>query len=179
MAELQQFPTGVDTYNNPQATDPLLTAGSVGLTTLMTDLQNASIQVQTKLGTGASVAAANQILTATGTGTSSWAQITNAMVSSSAAIAYSKLNLTGTIVNADVGASAAIAYSKLNLAASILTTDLAGTAWTTYTPVWGATSGTPPAVGNGQLSGKYIKFGKTVTVNITMIMGLHIKPWKE
>lgn len=39
--------------------------------------------------------------------------ITNAMVNSSAAIAYSKLNLIGKIVDADVNASAAIAYSKL------------------------------------------------------------------
>lgn len=39
--------------------------------------------------------------------------ITNTEISGSAAIAYSKLNLSGSIVNADVNASAAIAYSKL------------------------------------------------------------------
>lgn len=41
--------------------------------------------------------------------------ITNANISGSAAIAYSKLNLATSIVNADVSASAAIAGSKLNL----------------------------------------------------------------
>jgi hypothetical protein len=52
--------------------------------------------------------------------------IVNADVSNSAAIAYSKLNLSNSIVNADVSASAAIAYSKLSLAGAILNTDLAG-----------------------------------------------------
>jgi len=52
--------------------------------------------------------------------------ILNADVSASAAIAYSKLALTGSIVNADVSASAAIAYSKLALTGAILNADLAG-----------------------------------------------------
>lgn len=39
--------------------------------------------------------------------------IVNADISPSAAIAYSKLNLSNSIVNADINASAAIAYSKL------------------------------------------------------------------
>lgn len=52
------------------------------------------------------------------TGTISYASITskdivNADVNASAAIAYSKLALTGTIVNADISGSAAIANSKL------------------------------------------------------------------
>jgi hypothetical protein len=51
--------------------------------------------------------------------------ITNAMINASAAIDYSKLNLSGSIVNADVNASAAIAYSKLNLLASIVNADIA------------------------------------------------------
>lgn len=51
--------------------------------------------------------------------------ITNAQIDAAAAIAYSKLALTGGIVNADVNASAGIAYSKLNLATSIVNGDLA------------------------------------------------------
>ena len=39
--------------------------------------------------------------------------ITNAEISASAGIIYSKLSLIGSIVNADISASAAIAYSKL------------------------------------------------------------------
>lgn len=50
--------------------------------------------------------------------------VTNAKVSASAAIAYSKLNLAGGIVNADVNSAAAIAYSKLNLAGGILNADV-------------------------------------------------------
>lgn len=50
--------------------------------------------------------------------------ITNSDINASAAIAYSKLNLTSSIVNADISASAAIAYSKLNLASSITSGDI-------------------------------------------------------
>jgi hypothetical protein len=50
--------------------------------------------------------------------------ITNAEVSNSAAIAYSKLALTNSIVNADINASAAIAYSKLALTDTIVNADI-------------------------------------------------------
>jgi hypothetical protein len=51
--------------------------------------------------------------------------IANAQVSGSAAIAYSKLSLTGAIVNADVSASAGIVYSKLSLTGSVVNADIA------------------------------------------------------
>ena len=50
--------------------------------------------------------------------------ISNANISSSAAIAYSKLDLNNSVVNADVSSSAAIAYSKLSLSNSVDYTDL-------------------------------------------------------
>lgn len=50
--------------------------------------------------------------------------ILDADINSAAAIAYSKLNLALSIVNADVNAAAAIAYSKLNLALSIVNADV-------------------------------------------------------
>lgn len=56
------------------------------------------------------------------------AEIVNADVSASAAIAYSKLNLATSIVNADINAAAAIAYSKLNLSTSIVNADVAAAA---------------------------------------------------
>jgi hypothetical protein len=52
------------------------------------------------------------------------ASIVNADISTSAAIAYSKLALTGAILNADLAGS--IAYSKLSLTGAILSADLAG-----------------------------------------------------
>lgn len=69
--------------------------------------------------------AADQILD-WDTNTGQWTPgfLTNANVDASAAIAYSKLNLSGGIVNADVNASAAIAYSKLNLSDSIVNDDI-------------------------------------------------------
>jgi len=58
--------------------------------------------------------------------------IVNADINSSAAIAYSKLNLATSIVNADISASAAIAYSKLNLANSIVNADVSASAAIAY-----------------------------------------------
>lgn len=46
--------------------------------------------------------------------------ITNADISPSAAIVYSKLNLSNSIVNADINTSAAIDYSKLNVPAGAI-----------------------------------------------------------
>ena len=66
--------------------------------------------------------------------------IVNTDINSSAAIAYSKLNLTTSIVNGDVSATAAIAYSKLNLATSIVNGDVSATAAIAYSKLNLATS---------------------------------------
>jgi hypothetical protein len=58
--------------------------------------------------------------------------IVNAMVSPSAAIAYTKLNLNNSIVDSDINTAAAIAYSKLNLSASIVNSDVSPTASIAY-----------------------------------------------
>ncbi|NUP37001.1 MAG: hypothetical protein HOY76_08280 [Streptomyces sp.] len=44
-------------------------------------------------------------------------------------------------------------------------------AWTTYTPEWGAESGTAPAIGNGTRVGRYLKVGRTVDYVFTITMG--------
>jgi hypothetical protein len=58
--------------------------------------------------------ATGKVLISGGTTTApSWGQVANAHVSASAAIAYSKLALSDSVVNADVASAAAIAFSKL------------------------------------------------------------------
>jgi hypothetical protein len=42
---------------------------------------------------------------------------------------------------------------------------------TTYTPTWAATSGTPPAIGNGSLGGAWKRDGEHVHVNINLTGG--------
>lgn len=54
--------------------------------------------------------------------------LTNSNIASGAAIAYSKLNLTNSLVDADVASGAAIAYSKLSLTSSIVNADIAAAA---------------------------------------------------
>jgi hypothetical protein len=58
--------------------------------------------------------------------------ISDTNISASAAIAYSKLALTGQVVNADISSSAAIAYSKLALTSSITNSDISGSAAIAY-----------------------------------------------
>jgi hypothetical protein len=94
--------------------------------------------------------------------------IVNGDISSSAAIAYSKLNLTasitsadivdGTIVNGDISSSAAIAQSKV----ANLTTDLAAKAALAGATFTGDISGT-----NLTLSGNLTVNGTTTTVSST------------
>lgn len=43
-------------------------------------------------------------------------------------------------------------------------------AWTTYTPTWTASAGTP-SIGNGTLGGRYQKMGRTVHLQITLLGG--------
>jgi hypothetical protein len=43
-------------------------------------------------------------------------------------------------------------------------------AWSTYTPTWSST-GTAPALGNGTISGRYLKIGRTVLCYINLTFG--------
>lgn len=74
-------------------------------------------------GTGLNTSASTGLAKVSG-GTWSVATLVNADVNASAAIAYGKLALTGSILNADLAGS--IAYSKLVLTGAILNADLAG-----------------------------------------------------
>lgn len=85
----------------------------------------------TRGGLGADASGFTGVLKAA-SGVFSASTIVNADVSGSAAIAYSKLALTGSIVNADISASAAIVYSKLSLTASIVNADIASGAAIAY-----------------------------------------------
>jgi hypothetical protein len=71
---------------------------------------------------------------------SAWALLDNSSIAAGAAIAYSKLTLTGSIVNADISGSAAIAYSKLDLATAIVNADISASAAIAYSKLNLATS---------------------------------------
>lgn len=58
--------------------------------------------------------------------------VTNSDISPTAAITYNKLSLTDGITNTDINSSAAIAYSKLNLVGSITNGDIAAAAGIQY-----------------------------------------------
>ncbi len=100
------------------------------------------VVTETKIGSGAVTSA--KILDGT---------IVNADINASAAIDYSKLNLTGSVVNADISASAEIAVSKLadGAARQLLQTDAAGTGveWTNNVDI----PGTLDVTGNTTLDG--------------------------
>lgn len=100
-------------------TNPMTTAGDI--------IVGGSGGSPTRLALGAS----NTVATSDGS-TVVYALLANANIATGAAIAYSKLNLSGSIVNADVNASAAIAYSKLNLSTSIVNADISASAAIAY-----------------------------------------------
>ena len=74
----------------------------------------------------------NTVPVVTGSNTVTYQQITNSQIDPAAAIAYSKLNLTGDIVNSDISSSAAIVYSKLSLTNSIVNADINSAAAIAY-----------------------------------------------
>lgn len=44
-------------------------------------------------------------------------------------------------------------------------------AWSTYTPGWGADGGAAPTLGNGSLTGRYLKVGRTVDFVLQLTWG--------
>jgi len=96
------------TFNCPTGTDPIASSS--------TDTLNFTTADDTLVVTG--TVGTDTIDFKVGT------NIANANIGASAAIAYSKLNLTGVVENADLAGS--IAYSKLSLTNSIVSGDLAG-----------------------------------------------------
>lgn len=86
------------------------TEGGTGISSYTTGdtLYASASNVLSKL----SIGSANKVYTSNGT-IPGWALLVNANIDAAAAIAYSKLSLTGGIVDADVNASAALAFSKM------------------------------------------------------------------
>ena len=88
------------------------------------------------------------------------ATIVNGDISASAAIAYSKLSLTGSIVNADIATGAAIATSKISGLATSATTDT--------TSATNITSGTLPGdrgVTAGSTSSSFVEYNGTTATS--------------
>jgi len=76
----------------------------------------------------------------------------------------------GTVASGDVATAAAwnvITNDIIDHESRIVTSE---SAWTTYTPTWTAASGTP-SIGNGTLTGKYMKVGKTVFFTMYFLYG--------
>lgn len=116
----------IDSSNNLTYNGAVVTTGLNSLTDGQIWIGNASNLPISRTLTG-DVTVTNTGVTAIGSGV-----IVNADISNSAAIAYSKLALTGSIVNTDIGSSASIAYSKLALTNSIVNADINSAAAIAY-----------------------------------------------
>jgi hypothetical protein len=110
-------------------------------------LQDAVTKMQTLLGTNASQSHPTTDNVAVGISASGflWKQITNAQIDPAAAIAYSKLNLTGAILNADLAGSIAnskLANSSVTIGSTTVTLGATSTTLTGLTSVNGTSSAT-------------------------------------
>lgn len=108
-------------------------------TTILGDLtvNGSTSNLQYNNGTSPSdVATAGNTLSLTGktmdAGSNTFTNFVNANIAAGAAIAYSKLTLTGSIVNADINSAAQISYSKLSLGNSIQASDIVSAAGIQY-----------------------------------------------
>ncbi len=117
--------------NNVLAVDSSdnITWNGAQLTTGLQTLADGNIWI----GNGSNVPTAHPItgdiaLTNTGVTSINADTIVDSQINSAAAIAYSKLNLTGHITNTDIDSAASIAYSKLALSNSIVNADINTTA---------------------------------------------------
>ncbi len=100
--------------------------------------------------------------------------ILNADVSSTAAIAYSKLNLSDGIINADVSSTAAIAVSKLATSTSrdfITNTNQTLTGLKIFNSIPQIPTSTP--TNDADISSKYYVDNKTFSVNTTAVAGIN------
>ncbi len=126
--------TGVTSISSGVIVDADVNASAAIAFSKLASLTSANILVGSAGNVATSVAVTGDVLISNAGVTSIGAGvIVDADVNASAAIAYSKLNLTGAIVNADINASAAIVYSKLDLSDSIVNADInssAAIAWT-------------------------------------------------
>jgi hypothetical protein len=118
---------------------------------------------------------ANEALVRDGSGAVTSALITNTNIDPAAAIAYSKLTLSGSIVNADVATGAAIVYSKLALSGSIVNADVATGAAIAYSKLNLSNSIvtgdlTDSAVTNAKLAGS-IDISKLATFSSSDLAG--------
>lgn len=152
------FKSNVPTYLNSSGTERVIANTFDSLTNPMTT--SGDVIYGGASGTPTRLAGAAGVLHGAVGGAPSFSTIVNADVNASAAIAYSKLSLTGAIlnadlagsiaysklnlalgiVNADISTSAAIAYSKLNLGTSIVNADVNGSAAIAYSKLNLATS---------------------------------------
>ena len=147
LSQAGQAATGAS-HNGGNGGDLILSTGAGGTSGSATPGSAGNLLLQTGGTTGIKIDGSQNVFipnfntagvvhNAVTTGQLSSSLIVNADVSSSAAIAYSKLNLTGDVVNADISTSAAIAVSKLaaGTSAQILLNN------STPTPTWTTVSG--------------------------------------
>ncbi len=102
-----------------------------------------------------------------------WVDVGSLAITSNSAITANLITSNITSLTGNISSTANISFTGNITAANLITSGelfVTGTAWQSYTPVW-TTSGTAPSLGNGVLTGKYKKIGKTVFVRVRLQIG--------
>jgi hypothetical protein len=116
------YPASLDSLTNPTASD-LTTSVTVPHATEHANANDILEALEAKLGIGSSTPpASGAVLRRTGTGASAWGALVNADVDAAAAIVYSKLSLTNSLVTGDLVANAATQAGAASISTSSPTT---------------------------------------------------------
>lgn len=161
----------VDSYGRVTAGTNPTTLSGYGITDAVSSSLNSGYVYLGNSGNTAVGTAVSGDITISNTGNVQIASntIVNADINSSAAIAYSKLNLSNTITNADINSSAAIAYSKLALANSIVNADINSAAAIDYSKLSLSNSINTTDLQSGAARGGFNSTLRTVTSSNTLV----------
>lgn len=123
------------------------------------------------ISTGAALAG-----TFTGTPTFSGAvTMTGGVNSTNETVTNSTTGTVPLIVNGIVGTTAKLASLRVNAVEQFAIDNAGqiavGPTWTTYSPVWSATGGTQPVLGNGTLSAEYVRMGNVGFILMQLVAG--------
>ena len=100
-----------------------------------------------------------------------WVDVGSLAITSNSAITANLITSNITSLTGNISSTANISFSGNITAANVITSGelfVTGTAWASYAVSWTADGVSQPDIGNGTITGKFKRIGKTVFVHVTL-----------